>query len=307
MTFLLQLIVGILLDWTLGEPSRFHPLMGFGTLADRIDRTFPEESLWRNKVSGLIVVVTLVGLITLLVWWLISWPVTGMITGIIFFYFTLGGRSLFEHARDVQNALNAEDLKAARVAVGRMVSRDTSAMDRTEVSLATIESVLENGNDAVFGTIFWFVLLGAPGAVCYRLINTLDAMWGYRTAQYSEFGWAAARLDDLLNWIPARLCALTYSLVGETKTALICWKKQAAAWESPNAGPVIAAGAGALQIQLGGPGVYHGLIKARPVLGTGRVPVPEDIQRALWLVQYGVMLWLLVIALIVVGRQLSLA
>jgi adenosylcobinamide-phosphate synthase len=166
-------------------------------------------------------------------------------------------------------------------------------MDNKAVATAAVESVLENGNDAVFGALFWFLVAGAPGAVLYRLANTLDAMWGYRTARYLYFGWAAARLDDVLNFIPARLTALTYALIGSTRIAWRCWRVQAGAWESPNAGPVMAAGAGALGLALGGGAYYHGQWEERPPLGMGMPPDAAAIRAAVRLVGLGVLVWLL--------------
>lgn len=135
------------------------------------------------------------------------------------------------------------------------------------------------------------MLGGAPGAVFYRLANTLDAMWGYRNTRYRHFGWAAARLDDCLNYVPARLTALTYALLGDRRLALACWRSQAPAWDSPNAGPVMAAGAGALNLTLGGPARYRGEWHERPPLGGGAAPGAGDIERALALVRRGVLLW----------------
>jgi adenosylcobinamide-phosphate synthase len=136
------------------------------------------------------------------------------------------------------------------------------------------------------------MLAGAPGCMLYRLSNTLDAMWGYRNQRYHDFGWAAARLDDLLNYIPARLTALSYAYLGDTRKALLCWRTQAKAWKSPNAGPVMASGAGALGICLGGAACYGGNWQHRPQLGQGRLPEAGDIYRTLGLVRGAVGLWL---------------
>jgi adenosylcobinamide-phosphate synthase len=150
----------------------------------------------------------------------------------------------------------------------------------------------------VFGALFWFALAGAPGALLYRLANTLDAMWGYRTPRYRCFGWAAARLDAALNFIPARLTALTYALLGNTAVALHCWRQQARAWDSPNAGPVMASGAGSLVVRLGGAANYHGVCEQRPALGAGNAPSAPDIARATALVQRGAWLWALLLLLV---------
>ena len=151
--------------------------------------------------------------------------------------------------------------------------------------------MLENGNDAVFAALFWFAVAGAPGVLLYRLSNTLDAMWGYRTPRFLYFGWAAARIDDVLNYIPARLTAMTYALLGHTRLALRCWQQQAPAWDSPNAGPVMASGAGSLNIKLGGAARYHGNLEERPALGAGQAPQAADIDRAMTLVKRGAWLW----------------
>jgi adenosylcobinamide-phosphate synthase len=229
---------------------------------------------------------------------LLSWlPLVGWLVEILALYCALGMRSLGEHVLPVAQALRSDDLATARQRVGYLVSRQTDELDATAVARAGTESVLENGSDAVFAAIFWFAVAGAPGVVLYRLSNTLDAMWGYRNERFERFGWAAARIDDVLNYIPARLVALTYAVLGKTRVALRCWRQQAPKWDSPNAGPVMAAGAGALGVQLGGPAIYHGELHERAALGEG-VPADADaIERGWNLVQRGVWLWLLVLCL----------
>jgi adenosylcobinamide-phosphate synthase len=290
---------GLGLDWLLGEPARWHPLALFGAYARRIElAVLPQaagSALWARALGVLALVVTVAP------WVLLCARVAGLrwigpVWDVAILYLAIGHRSLHEHARRVRNALARGDLEHARRDVGMMVSRDTADMDVTRVSAAAVESVLENGNDAVFGALFWFVVAGAPGALAYRLINTLDAMWGYRTARYLHFGWAAARLDDVMNFVPARLTALTYALVGRGQRALHCWRSQAPLWDSPNAGPVMAAGAGALGVSLGGGAFYAGEWHERAALGEGAPAGPEDITRALRLVGRSVLLWLAVIA-----------
>jgi adenosylcobinamide-phosphate synthase len=214
---------------------------------------------------------------------------------ILALYCSLGMRSLGEHVAPVAAALRADDLDEARKRVGYLVSRQTAELDSTAVARAATESVLENGSDAVFAALFWFVVAGAPGVVLYRLSNTLDAMWGYRNERFERFGWAAAKIDDVLNYIPARLVALTYALLGKTRLALKCWRTQAPKWDSPNAGPVMAAGAGALGVELGGPAIYHGELHDRPQLGEGVPADADSIDRGWQMVQRGVWLWLLIL------------
>jgi len=222
-------------------------------------------------------------------------PGIGWLAEIVLLYLALGLRSLGEHALPVAQALWRHDLPEARRRVACIVSRDTSQLDEEGVARAATESVLENGSDAVFAALFWFIVAGAPGVVLYRLSNTLDAMWGYRNARFERFGWAAARIDDLLNYVPARLVAVTYALLGRTRRALRCWRTQAPLWDSPNAGPVMAAGAGALGVVLGGAAIYHGELHARPELGRGSAPQARHIEHALDLVWAGVGVWLLVL------------
>lgn len=294
----LMMLAAVLLDWLLGEPRRFHPLVGFGNLARNIEKIFygaADASPAVRRTRGIAAISVLLIPLVILAAMLQQLPLFGMLFSIVALYFAIAPRSLSEHAERVANAFSAGDLPGARRQVSMMVSRDTSRLDESGVARAAVESVLENGNDAIFAALFWFVVAGAPGVLLYRFSNTLDAMWGYRNERYYYFGWAAARLDDVLNFIPARLTALSYALLGHTRSALHCWRQQAAAWDSPNAGPVMAAGAGALRVQLGGAAIYHGELEQRPSLGCGMAAEAADIARAVQLVRNTLYLWLLVI------------
>ncbi len=297
MSLILSAVAGVALDAALGEPKRWHPLVGFGKLANRLEQRFnPSGGGWRSHgVSAWCLAVLPLTLLTVL---LVQLPWIGWLVQIVALYAALGLRSLDQHAQPVAQALRLGDLPVARQRVGYMVSRRTEDLDATGVARAGTESVLENGSDAVFAALFWFLVAGAPGVVLYRLSNTLDAMWGYRNERFERFGWAAAKIDDLLNYVPARLVALTYAVLGRTALALRCWQRQAPQWDSPNAGPVMAAGAGALGVSLGGAAVYHGELHQRPELGEGPPPRARDIERAMNLVWGGVLLWLLLMLIV---------
>ena len=300
----LAAVAGVALDRLLGEAKRWHPLVGFGALADAIEKILNRGPL--RRASGFLAWALVVLPWVVLAFWGKRYDVWGWLSDVVLLYLALGGRSLAEHAERVAADLAAGDLPAARQHVGWIVSRDTSALDESGVAKACVESTLENGNDAVFGALFWFLLFGGAGAVLFRLANTLDAMWGYKTERFLHFGWAAARIDDTLNYVPARLTALSYAVFGDTRRALACWRRQAPQWESPNAGPVMSAGAGSLGLALGGAEVYHGQREERPILGEGRPARGEDIPRALRLMRCTTALWLvLILVLCVAGGQFS--
>jgi len=286
----LAAIAGVLLDRLLGEARRWHPLVGFGALADAVEAALNRGPLrkMRGLLAWALIVLPWVGL----AFWGRRDDFIGWLIDVLLLYFALGGRALAEHAERVGRDLAAGDLPAAREHVGWIVSRKTSDLDESGVAKACVESTLENGNDALFGALFWFMLLGGPGVVLFRLANTLDAMWGYKNPRFLHFGWAAARLDDVLNYLPARLTALSYALCGQTRRALACWRRQAPIWDSPNAGPVMSSGAGSLGLALGGPAIYHGQLEERPILGEGRPARGDDIPRALALVRRSIALWL---------------
>lgn len=295
----LLVIIGVVLDLIFGEVRHWHPLVGFGRLANLLERELNQggRKYWTGALAWLLAVLPLV----LLAYWTIRWSAAvGIWTSAgmhaMLLYFSLGLRSLRDHTLPIERALAQNDLANARQLTARIVSRDTAQADASDLAKAGVESLLENGNDAVFGTLFWFIIAGGPGAILFRLGNTLDAMWGYRTPRYYAFGCVAARIDDALNWIPARFTALSYALLGNTRQALRCWHTQATNWPSPNAGPVMAAGAGALGLVLGGAVSYDGVIENRPPLGIGCAASASDIGRAWQLVAGTTLLWIVMLS-----------
>lgn len=295
MTITLSLLLGIIADRLFGELPRWHPLVGFGNCAQWLEQrlNLGERRYLRGILGWALLVLppTLiaVGLSIILPAWLVAG---------VALYLALGARALQEHGMAVAEPLAKGDLVTARQRVSYLVSRETEEMDEEAIARATVESVLENGNDAIFGAIFWCVVAGAPGVILFRLANTLDAMWGYRNERFNHFGWAAARIDDVLNFIPARLTALSYAVLGQTRVALRSWRRQAPLWSSPNAGPVMAAGAGSLGVRLGGAAIYEGEVEQRPILGAGAAACAEDIPRASILILRSMLLWVVVISVV---------
>ena len=292
LTLALLLAAGIALDLLLGETRRWHPLVGFGRLANWLERRLNLKS--RHIVHGALAWMLAVLPLSAGAAWLCGLPdATGLAFHAVLLYLCLGLRSLRDHTLPIHEALAGGDLAQARWLTSRIVSRDTTEAGEADLAKAGAESLLENGNDAVFGTLFWFLVGGGAGALLFRLANTLDAMWGYRNARFNLFGRTAARIDDVLNYLPARLTALSYALLapGGRLRALRCWRAQASAWSSPNAGPVMASGAGALGISLGGAAMYEGEVEQRPVLGNGPAAAAGDILRAWRLVFRTALLW----------------
>lgn len=302
---LIAVFLGFVVDRWLGEPVRYHPLVLWSYVVVAVEKLLNRGSRWQGALAWLLVV--LVPLVVLHALLQICKAldahyglaqVLSVLSAALCLYLSVGWKSLRQHAELVLMALNS-DIDTARQAVGRIVSRDTGAMSRLEVIRATIESALENGADAIFAPLFWFIVAGPLAVVAYRLANTLDAMWGYRTLRFEQFGWFSAKVDDVLNWLPARLTALSYALLGQTAMAFRCWQQQAKYCDSPNGGPVMCAGAGSLSVLLGGAAQYHGQWRDKPVMGAGREPVADDIRRAIGLIDRSVYLWLAVLAFIV--------
>lgn len=259
---------GIVLDRLLPEPPGFvHPVVLFGAvmtgLEDHIHRDEKGAGLIHAGV-GLALGVSAGTLVRS----------TALATGT-----AIAGHGLVVAARDVEQALREEDLALARRRLPALVGRDPSELDAKEVVRAVVESVAENTVDAVVAPAFWGAIAGAPGALGYRAGNTLDSMVGHRTPRYVNYGWASARLDDVLGWVPARITAALVAVV-RPRAARAVWRavrEQAPAHPSPNAGVAEAAFAAALGIRLGGVNRYGDHHESRAPLGYGRPADIEDI------------------------------
>ncbi len=274
----LGLLIGFLADAALGDPRRGHPVAGFGAVAARLERATHRDA----RLAGAAHVALLVGG-TVALGRLAGRggaPATALATWVV-----LGGTSLARKGAALAAELDAGDLPAARQRLPSLCGRDPASLDGAGMARAGTESLAENTSDAVVAPLFWGAVAGVPGLLGYRAVNTLDAMIGHRSPRYARFGWAAARLDDLANLLPARLCALLTVLLaplvgGSPRAALAAWRRDARAHPSPNAGPVEAAAAGALGVTLGGRTVYAHRVEERPRLGSGPAPGPADLRRA---------------------------
>ncbi|MDF1602001.1 cobalamin biosynthesis protein [Nocardioides sp. YIM 152315] len=268
----LGLVAGYAADSVLGDPSRWHPVAGFGRTAAALERlTYADR-----RLEGVVHVAILVGAASLL-----GVRRTGVVATALATWTVLGGRSLDREAAAVQAHLDAGDLPAARRRLTHLVGRDTARLDEAAVARAVVESLAENTSDAVVAPLVWGAVAGVPGLLGHRAANTLDAMIGHRSPRYERFGWAAARLDDLLNLPGSRLTAALAVVLGDDhRGAWSTWRRDGAGHPSPNAGPVEAAFAGALGVRLGGLNVYAGRVDDRCALGDGRAPDRHDVIRA---------------------------
>jgi adenosylcobinamide-phosphate synthase len=309
----LQILLAILLDLLLGDPRRLpHPVQGIGWLALQIEA--PLLRMFSNRrLAGVIAVLVVVGSTVLVGSALITGataihPLAGNAVSILIIYSCLATRSLHDHALAVYRQLVSGNLAEARGRVSWLVGRDTEELDEGEITRATVESVAENTVDGCTAPLLFACFGGPLGALAYKAISTLDSTFGYKNERYLQFGWGSARLDDLVNLIPARLTAL---LVSPAAALLgLDWKQ---AWEifrrdrhnhpSPNGGQIESAVAGALGVRLGGINSYSGTPGIRPFMGNQLQPLAAyhilQAVRLMWLT-YGL------VALIGVGCRLLL-
>lgn len=255
-----------------------HPVVGFGSLIDAGERRLnrADRSPARRRIGGIATLAGTVGVAVVAGLAASRLPGPGPVLAA-----TLGlaQRSLHDHVEAVALALEADDLPAARVAVGRIVGRDTAALSASGVAVAAIESLAESFNDGVVAPAFWLAIGGLPGLYAYKAVNTADSLIGHLEPRWKDFGWAAARTDDLMNLAPARLAGALIAAAGRGGWGVML--RDARHHASPNAGWPEAAMAGALGVRLGGPVAYDGVMTDRPAFGDGPPPAVSDLRRAL--------------------------
>jgi len=288
------MVVAMAMDALVGWPDRLfarigHPVTWLGKAIAALDARWnrdaePASTRRAAGVAAALLVIIAAAAIGWMVQRLVPFGlIGGTLLGLLAWPF-VAFRSLYDHVAAVRDPLRSGNVEGARKAVAMIVGRDPQALDEAGIARAAIESLAENASDGVVAPLFWGVLFGLPGIVAYKAVNTLDSMIGHRSPRHEAFGWAAARIDDVANLIPARLAGLLFALfAGERRSqAMSCMWQDAGHHRSPNAGWPEAAMAGALGIRLCGPRSYHGEVADEPWLNaSARDPAALDITRAL--------------------------
>ncbi len=281
------LVAGVALDALLGDPRRGHPVAAFGRAAAALEARDYADSRGRGAAHTAACVLAVAAPAAVLHRRTRGRPPWQAAAAALAVWAVTGARSLHHEAERARLSLHRHDLASAREVLPSLCGRDPAQLDAGQITRAVIESLAENTSDAVVAPLLWGAVAGIPGLVAYRAVNTLDAMVGHRSARYLRFGWASARLDDVANWIPARVtAALTAAcapLVTRTSPVRVLRvvRRDGGRHPSPNAGRCEAAFAAALGVRLGGTNVYGGVAEARPELGEGHAPESEDIRRAI--------------------------
>lgn len=279
----IALVIGWVLDLILGDPEKLpHPVVGFGKIISYFEKTLnngDNRKLKGGITAGILILATFV-LVYAILFFLSPFPLVKMAVTAIGAFYCLAGTTLIREVRDVFAACD-RSLEEGRRQVARIVGRDTANLTDKEVKTAALETLAENLSDGVIAPLFWYALLGLPGMMSYKMINTLDSMIGYKNERYGQFGWAAAHIDDIANVIPARLTALLM-IIGAGKPGL--WKfvmKFGPQHASPNSGWPEAALAGILNCRFGGTHDYFGKTVYKPYIGTNdRELTYADMQKA---------------------------
>lgn len=280
----IQLIVAWLFDVWLGDPAWLpHPVVGFGKMIARGEHALNKGT--HRKMKGATLAISLVLLVFFATWGLIKLcaiisPWISVAVQIVLIFCCLAGTTLIREVRDVFIALD-RSLEEGRQQVARIVGRDTSQLTAQEVRKAALETLAENLSDGVIAPLFWYILLGVPGMMAYKMVNTLDSMVGYHSERYLQFGCFAARMDDVANYLPARLTALLMVLAAGKPRLLGFVKRFGHCHASPNSGYPESALAGILDCRFGGPHIYFGEVFDKPYIGTNdRELTTADMEKA---------------------------
>ncbi len=292
MSFAAMMLIAVALDLAIGWPAQLyavigHPVTWIGALINLLDRKLNSEtdSVTQRKLAGIIaltICICVVGGVAIALQSIgLGW--VAIVIGGIFAWPLIAVRSMYEHVKAVAKPLTQNDLPAARYAVSMIVGRETRDLETPAVARAALESLAENTSDGIIAPLLWGVVFGLPGIAIYKTINTLDSMIGHKTARFEAFGWASARLDDLVNLPASRLTGLMFAAVsGHPKQAIATIWQDAPKHRSPNAGWPEAAMAAALNVRLSGPRIYADHIAHEPwVNESGADPVATDVSRGL--------------------------
>lgn len=270
MIVILPLLVGWFLDLIFGDPSKLpHPIVWFGKAIAFFEHRLNKGS--HRKLKGALVAIGLISFVFVATSFLISSfsfliPHFSFLISALLIFFCLAGTTLIREVREVFLAVD-RSLEEGRQQVARIVGRDTTELSAQEVRTAALETLAENLSDGVIAPLFWFAVLGVPGMLAYKMINTLDSMIGYKTERYKDFGCWAAHIDDIANFIPARLTALLMAIASPRKGLLCFIWRNGRRHASPNSGYPEAALAGILNCRFGGPHYYFGQLFPKPYIG----------------------------------------
>lgn len=266
----LPLLVGVLMDCVLGDPMGLpHPVVGYGRLISFFEHRWNHGQ--NRKLKGMLMTVLLVAGVAAVVWGVLVMARTlsvwlEVVLSAVLVFYCLAGKTLIDEVQAVFRETDIS-LERGRKQVARIVGRDTSELTAQEVRIAALETLAENLSDGVVAPLFWYMVAGVPGMMAYKMINTLDSMVGYKNERYRDFGCFAARLDDVANYIPARLTALLMVLVSGRWSLLAFVKRYGRQHASPNSGYPESALAGILDCRFGGPHVYFGQVVDKPWIG----------------------------------------
>nr|WP_295928797.1 adenosylcobinamide-phosphate synthase CbiB [uncultured Dyadobacter sp.] len=264
------LVLGYLLDLVLGDPDDWpHPVRVYGHLIAKGEKWLNsgKARFWKGALWSLTLVVLTYVFFRQLDKFLLNYPALFLAVNTLFVYYGLANRSLITEGRKVFKALDENGLEAGRKQLSRIVGRDTTKLTSQQIRIAVLETMSENLSDGVIAPLFYYAIAGVPGMMAYKMINTMDSMLGYRNERYEWFGKFAARLDDVANFIPARLTALMMVAVTGSRSGLRFIGAFGHLHKSPNAGYPEAALAGILDCRFGGPNVYHGKLVEKPFIG----------------------------------------